>query len=76
MYCSSSNSFYIDSSIRQLIASIRTYAQSAVPIGELFSVPVDSSQSFVEDLLSLSHCNPPGITVLIHFNYATPVAVD
>ena len=38
-------------------------------------VPVDSTQSFVDDFSSLSHRNPPGITVLIHFNYAPPVAV-
>ena len=39
-------------------------------------VPVDSTQSFMDDLSSLSHRNPPGITVLIHFNYAPPVAID
>ena len=38
-------------------------------------VPVDSTQSFVDDLSSLSHSSPLGITVLIHFNYAPPVAV-
>ena len=39
-------------------------------------VPMDSTQSFVDDLSSLSHRNPLGITVLIHFNYAPPVAID
>ena len=38
-------------------------------------VPVDSMQKFVGDLSPLSHCSPLGITVLIHFNYAPPVAV-
>ena len=38
-------------------------------------VPMDSTQSFMDDLSPLSHGNPPGITVLIHFNYAPPVAV-
>ena len=38
-------------------------------------VPVDCTQSFMDDLSPLSHRNPPGITVLIHFNYAPPVAV-
>ena len=38
-------------------------------------VPVDSTQSFVDDLSPLSHHNPPGITVLLHFNYAPLVAV-
>ena len=38
-------------------------------------VPVDSTQSFVGDLSPLSHGSPLGITVLIHFNYAPPVAV-
>ena len=38
-------------------------------------VPVDSTQSFMDDLPLLSHGNPLGITVLIHFNYAPPVAV-
>ena len=32
-------------------------------------VPVDSTQSLLDDLWPLSHVNPPGITVLIHFNY-------
>ena len=38
-------------------------------------VPVDSTQSFVDDLSPLSHSSPLGITVLIHFNYTPPVVV-
>ena len=36
-YCNSSNAFYIDTSIRQLITSIQAYAQSAIPISEPFN---------------------------------------
>ena len=35
-------------------------------------VPMDSTQSFVDDFSSLSHRNPPGITVLIHSQLCTP----
>ena len=56
--------------MHQLIASIRTYARSALPIGELFMVPMESTQSFVDNFPPLCHGSPLGITVLIHFNYA------
>ena len=45
------------------------------PLVNLLMVPVDSTQSFEENLPPLSHGNPFDITVIIHFNYTPLVAI-